>query len=161
MISPFSIPGWNRNRYMLATAFAGVATLMALGVPVGVMLGRSGPESLAGAGYASLALAVALQLCRLGASNFPRPPLRRTCLALLQDGLWAVVILSGPVLALDVAFRAGVLPTSTGGGGSQGPFGVVAVVFGVIAVIAAVNLARLLRSQLWADFRAFALRPAE
>ena len=161
MISPFSIPGWNRNRYMLATAFAGVATLMAAGVPVGAMLGRSGPESLADAGYVSLGLAIALQLCRLGASNFRRPPFRRTCLRLLQDGLWGIVILSGPVLALDLAFRAGILPSSTGGRGSQGPFGVVALVFGVIAVIAAVNLSGLLRSQLWADFRAFALRPAD
>lgn len=160
MISPFAVPGWNRDRYMLATAFAGVSTLMAAGIPVGVMLGRSGPESLADAGYASLALAVVLQLCRLGASNYRRLSFRRTCLALLQTALWGVVAASGPALALNVAFRAGVIPAPLGGGGPS-PFAVVAIVFGVVAVTASVNLVLLLRSRLWADFRSFALRPAD
>ena len=154
MINPFTVPGWNLNRYMLSTAVAGVSTLFALVLPAAALAGLSGPTSVAIAGYSVLALAVVVQLCRLGASNLGMAGGRRACLAVLEAVLWTVAVLSLPVLAFDI-----VRLESARTLGARHAFAVAAVVFGVLSAAAGINLAFLLRSSLWASFRAFVLEP--
>ncbi len=154
MTNPFTLPGWNLNRYMLSTAVAGVSTLFALILPAAALAELAGPTSIAVGGYSVLALAVAVQLCRLGASSLKAVAARRGCLAALEAVLWSVALLSLPALVLDVVHLAGADAPPDRAGHA---FAVTAVVFGVLAVVAGINLAILLRSPLWASFRAFVL----
>ena len=154
MSDPFRQPGWAFNRYMLSFAVSTATTLFALLPPLASLAGWIGPGVLAAAGYGVMLVAVVAELCRLGASRLKAPALRRACLAVLQGLLWSVVVLALPALILDVIWLSGHGPQA-GPPDERHVFAVIAVVFGLMATAAAINLALLLRSSFWAAFRTF------
>ena len=159
MSDPFKAPGWAWNRYMLSFAVAGATTLFALLPPLAALAGWVGPGPVAAGFYAMLGLAVVAELLRNGASHLKAPGGRRACLELLQALLWSLVVLAIPDLVLDVAWLSG-HASLAGPAEERHVFAVIALVFAIMAAVAAINLAILLRSSFWAAFRSFALESA-
>ena len=156
MSNPFAEPGWAWNRYMLSTAAAAACTLLALLPPLASLAGFAGAAPLAMSGYAVMALAAIAGLLRIGASKLKAPRARRFCLGMLQGLLWGLVLLAAPALLLNLAWLSVPGPWA-GSAEERHVFAVIGLVLAVLAALAAINLAFLLRSPFWVAFRTFAL----